>query len=135
MDSTIDDPTLVALGDSFALLAAANRLETHARDRASVAAMPSSLALVEETLEALARSCDLIGQTLVPAGDDARESICARLGRAAADWPGAAEGPSYEDLARILAALHDAGSALRVAGQRYAGARELLASALPPSQE
>jgi len=138
MDRTtaIGDHTLVMLGDSLALLAAANRLETHARERASAAAMPSSLALVEETLQALARSCDLIGQTLIPAGDDARESICARFGRAAADWPGGTEGtaPTYQHQAQILAALYDAGSALRVAGERCAGARGLLEPALAAPQ-
>jgi hypothetical protein len=60
-----------------------------------------------------------------------------RFARARDGWPATTEcaAPSYEQQARILATLHDAGSALRVAGKRCARAGELLTPVLASSHD
>jgi len=127
--TAFQDAARVLLGDSLALLSAAQRLEAHAREPATAGDLPISLALVEEALHTLARCCEEAADMLIPSGDP-REPVSVRFARSAAGWPGVTEsaGPSRERQARILVALHDAGGALRAAGERCGNTGELLAS-------
>jgi hypothetical protein len=134
-DTDLDDAGLALFTDSLALLSAARRLELNAGARAAADVLPLALAIFEETLYALDDCCALASDALVPPGDP-RETVGARFARAAADWPGAIDGvrPSREQQARILVALDDARTALRVAGQRCGAARELVATSIPVAE-
>src|SRR5687768_5014248 len=77
-------------------------------------------------LEALAEAfrdagagLDALARTVIP--DDLAGSVCDRYRSAADGWP-APKRPSYEQLAAILSALHDAAAGARLTARRCDGA-------------
>ena len=72
----------------------------------------TDLALV---MRGAAQRCDDMAAHYFP--PVAADSICDRFDRAAAAWPDG-ERPSYERLAAVLAALHDAAASSRLAAHR-----------------
>lgn len=112
----MDDPRIRLAHDSLTLLSAAERLQQGAGDRACAELLPAALECVEQSLHALSRSCHASAHALIPPGD-LHESISHRYARAAAAWPGAADGigPSHERQAQLLASLDATAAALRTA--------------------
>ncbi len=112
----MDDPRIRLAHDALTLLSAAERLQQGAGDRACAAFIPAALEYIEQSLHALSRGCDAASDALIPPGD-LHESVSHRYARAAASWPGAADGagPSHERQAQLLASFDDAAGALRTA--------------------
>jgi hypothetical protein len=127
----MDDPRIRLAHDSLTLLSAAERLQQGAGDRASAAYLPATLDCIEQSLDALSRSCRAAQHALIPPGD-LHESISHRYARAAAAWPGAADGtgPSHERQAQLLASLDEAAAALRVAAVCCARTSHLVAKTM-----
>jgi hypothetical protein len=127
----MDDPRIRLAHDSLTLLSAAERLQQRAGDRACAAYLPATLDCLEQSLHALSRACRAAEHALIPPGDP-RESISHRYARAAAAWPGAADGtgPSHERQAQLLASLDEAAAALRVAAARCARTSQLVAETM-----
>jgi hypothetical protein len=123
----MDDPRIRLAHDSLTLLSAAERLQQGAGDRASAAYLPATLDCIEQSLDALSRSCRAAQHALIPPGD-LHESISYRYARAAAAWPG--PGPSHERQAQLLASLDDAAAALRVAAASCARTSRLVAETI-----
>jgi hypothetical protein len=119
-----------------ALGAAAEQLAAAAGDRLCAPHLPAAIAGMEQSLRALDRGCSRAASSLIRGfGDD--DTISDRYARAAADWPLATTGvgPSYERQAQLLAALDDAGAALRAAAGACARAGELLAATVEAPAE
>jgi hypothetical protein len=129
----MDDPRIRLAHDALTLLSAAERLRQGAGDRTSAAFFPATLDCVEQSLHALSRGCQGAARALIPPADH-EDGISRRYARAAADWPGAADGvgPSHERQAQLLASLDDAAVALRTAAERCARAGTLLAATMEP---
>jgi hypothetical protein len=127
----MDDPSIRLAHDSLTLLSAAERLQQSAGDRACAAYLPATLDSIEQSLHALGRSCRAAGHALIPPGD-LQESISYRYARAAAAWPGAADGagPSHERQAQLLASLDEAAAALRAAAACCARTSHLVAKTM-----
>ena len=127
----MDDSRIRLAHDSLTLLSAAERLQQGVGDRACAASLPAALERIEQSLRALSRSCDAAAHTLIPTGD-LHESISHRYARAAAAWPGAADGagPSYERQAQLLASIDDAAGALRTAAAACARTSHLVAETM-----
>jgi hypothetical protein len=127
----MDDPRIRLAHDSLTLLSAAERLQQGAGDRACAAYLPATLDCIEQSLHALSRSCRAAEHALIPPGD-LHESISYRYARAAAAWPGAADGtgPSHERQAQLLASLDETAAALRVAAASCARTSHLVAKTM-----
>jgi hypothetical protein len=127
----MDDPRIRLAHDSLTLLSAAERLQQGAGDQACAAFLPAALECIEQSLHALSRSCHAAAHALIPPGD-LHESISHRYGRAAAAWPGAADGagPSHERQAQLLASIHDTAAALRTAAACCARTSHLVAETM-----
>jgi hypothetical protein len=127
----MDDPRNRLAHDSLTLLSAAERLQQGAGDRACAAYLPATLDCIEQSLHALSRSCRAAAHTLIPPGD-LHESISYRYARAAAAWPGAADGagPSHERQAQLLASLDETAAALRAAAACCARTSHLVANTM-----
>jgi hypothetical protein len=127
----MDDLRIRLAQDSLTLLSAAERLRQSAGDRACAPYLPASLEYIEQTLRALARSCQAAAHALIPPGD-LDESISHRYARAATAWPAAADGagPSHERQAQLLASLDDSAGALRTAAASCARTRRLVAETM-----
>lgn len=125
----MDDPSIRLAHDSLALLLAAERLQQGVGDRACAAYLPATLDCIEQSLHALTRGYDAAAHALIPPGD-LHESISHRYARAAATWPGAADGagPSHERQAQLLASLDEASAALRAAAACCARTSRLVAN-------
>jgi hypothetical protein len=106
-----------ASAESERLLRAARALEAVA-DSANVATVPDVLEDLEAALRAAGSALEGIAAAVVPPDG----AISDRYRRAAARWP-TAPAPSYEQFARLLGALHDTASELRVAAGRCRRAR------------
>jgi hypothetical protein len=126
----MNDPRIRLAHDSLTLLSAAERLQQGAGNRACATFVPTALDCIEQSLHALSRACEGAAHAFIPPGRD--ESVSQRYARAAADWPGAhgGAGPSHERQAQLVASLHDAGMALRTAGDCCARARDLLSATM-----
>jgi hypothetical protein len=135
-DSALDDRAIVLFTDSLSLLHAAKRLREHAHTRESASVLPLSLALVEETLYALAGACGSAADALIPPGDP-REPVAVRFARARADWPAPIDRrrPSRELQAQILVVLQDTSAAMRAAGRRCGDAIEIVGPTLPSAND
>jgi hypothetical protein len=127
----MDDPRIRLAHDSLTLLSAAERLQQGAGDRACAASLPVALESTEQSLHALSRTFHAVAHALVPPGDP-HESISHRFARAAAAWPGAADGagPSHERQAQLLASLDEAAAALRTAAACCARTSRLVAQTM-----
>jgi hypothetical protein len=112
------------------LLSAAEHVRELAGERGCAALLPDAFDRIAQSLRALDGGCARAAHALIPPGDD--DSSSARYARAAAAWPLAGEGggPSHERQAELLAALDDAGMALRAAAERCARTRDLLAATM-----
>jgi hypothetical protein len=124
----MDDPRIRLAHDSLTLLSAAERLQQGVGARACAAYLPAALDCIEQSLHALSRSCRAAQHSLIPAGDP-HESISYRYARAAAAWPGTADGagPTHERQAQLLASLDDTAAALRAAAASSARTSRLVA--------
>jgi hypothetical protein len=127
----MDDPRIRLAHDSLTLLSAAERLQQGAGNRACAAYLPAALDCVEQSLRALSRSCRAAAHAIIPPGD-LHESISYRYARAAAAWPGAADGvgPSHERQAQLLASLDDTAAALRAAALCCARTSDLVSKTM-----
>jgi hypothetical protein len=127
----MDDSRIRLAHDSLALLAAAERVQHGAGDRAGAQVLPAVLECIGQSLHALSRGCDSAAHALIPPSD-VHESISRRYARAAADWPGALDGagPSHERQAQLLASIHDTAGALRIAAACCARTSHFLAETI-----
>jgi hypothetical protein len=127
----MDDPRIRLAHDSLTLLSAAERLQQGAGDRACADYLPAALECIEQSLHALSRSCRASAHALIPPGD-LHESISHRYARAAAAWPGAADGagPSHERQAQLLASLDATAAALRTAAACCGRTSQLVAQTM-----
>jgi hypothetical protein len=132
----MNDATTRLADDALALQSAAERLHEDTLDRDCAPLVPAALEAVEHTLQILSRTCYAAAHSFVPLGGQG-ESITERYVRAADDWPAARDGrgPSYEQQARILSSLDDAGAALRSAAGRCGRAAGNLAETIEPTPE
>jgi hypothetical protein len=119
--------------DAWTLQSAAERLHDDTLDGACAPLVPAALTAIEHTLRILSRTCYAAANSFVPLGAHC-ESIAERYARAAAEWPNprGGRGPSYEQQARVLSSLHDAGAALRAAAAHCDRASENLAGTMEP---
>jgi hypothetical protein len=122
--------------DALALQSVAERLHDDTLDRDCAPLVPAAMTAIEQTLRTLSRTCYAAAHTFVPLGSH-DESISERYARAAMEWPTAraGHGPAYEQQARILSSLHDAGAALRTAAGQCARAGGNLAETMEPAPE
>jgi hypothetical protein len=119
--------------DADALRSAAQRLHDDAADRAAAQGVPAALDVIEDALTSLSRMCYTLVQSFVPLGDNG-DSVTGRYARAAATWPSprVAGGPSYEQQARVVSSLHDAGATLHSAARHCARAGDEIAFTMEP---
>jgi hypothetical protein len=103
------------------LLAAAKALE-HDDHGGSLAALPGELEELGVALRVAGRVYEKSASRVVPGAQPLDRGICSRYQRAAARWP--ASPPSYERFAAVLATLHGAAEAARLAARRSDEARE-----------
>jgi hypothetical protein len=117
--------------DALTLQSAAEGLHENALDRDFAPLVPAALTVIEDTLRTLSRTCYGAAHAFVPLGEHG-ESVTERYGRAAEQWPTPRDGrgPSYEQQARVLASLHDAGAALRTAAGHCGRAGDNLAGTM-----
>jgi hypothetical protein len=129
------DATTRLAEDASMLQSAAERLHDDTLDPACAPLVPAALTAIEHTLRTLSRTCYAAANAFVPLGAQG-ESIAERYARAAAEWPNArgGHGPSYEQQARVLASLHDAGAAVRAAAAHCRRASENLAGTMEPAE-
>ena len=127
----MDDPRIRLAHDSLTLLSAAERLQQGAGDRACASFLPAALECIEQSMLALSRSCHAAAHALIPPGD-LHDSISHRYARAAAAWPGVADGagPSHERQAQLLASIDDTAGALRTTAAACARTSRLVAEAM-----
>jgi len=132
----MNDATTRLADDALALQSIAERLHDDTLDRACAPLVPAALTAIEHTLRILSRTCSAAAHSFVPLGSHG-ESISERYARAAKEWPTArdGQGPSYEQQARVLSSLHDAGAALRTAAGHCARAGDNLADTMEPVPE
>jgi hypothetical protein len=126
----MDDLELRFAHASPRLLSAAERVRDLAGERACAAVLPDAFDRIAQSLRVLDGACARAADALIPPGDD--DSVSSRYARAAAGWPGAGEGtgPSRERQAELLAALDDAGVALRAAAEWCARTCDLLGATM-----
>lgn len=129
----MSDATSRLAEDALTLQAAAERLHDDTLERACAPLVPAALTTIERTLLILSRTCYAAASSLVPVGEHG-DGISGRYARAAAEWPDArgGRGPSYEQQARVLSSLHEAGAALRAAAAYCDRAGENLARTMEP---
>jgi hypothetical protein len=115
--------------DASALLAAATTLQPDEPE--TIELLTSSLADVEKALRALSGATQHAADALIPPASIG-EGASRRYARAAVSWPldGEDVPPSYERMAQILTALHDAAATLRASAECCRRARDILASAI-----
>jgi hypothetical protein len=118
-----------------ALCSAAQRLHHDAADPACAQAVPAVLDAIGDALTTLSRTCYAAAHAFVPLGGSG-DSIAERFGRAATSWPSPREGagPSYEQQARVLSSLHDAGAVLRAAAGHCTRAGDNVAATMEPAE-
>ena len=121
--------------DADALRSAAERLHDDALDPTCAPRIPAALKAIDDALT----TCSAAPVTplhipLSPWGAR-REHQRAAYARAAATWPSrrGGSGPSYEQQARVLSSLHDAGAAVRAAAGHCGRAAYNLAATMEPS--
>ena len=132
----MNDATTRLTGHALALQSAAERLHEDTLDRECAPLVPAALEAIEHTLHILSRTCYAAAHSFVPLGGQGA-SITERYVRGADEWPAARDGrgPSYEQQARILSSLHDAGAALRTAAGHCGRAGNNLAETMEPTPE
>ncbi|HET8757464.1 MAG TPA: hypothetical protein VFM58_15705 [Solirubrobacteraceae bacterium] len=129
----MSDETTRLAHDADALRSAARRLHDGAAERAAAPGVPHALETIEDALTGLSRMCYAAAQSFVPLADS-DDSVTVRYARAAEMWPSPRDpgGPPYEQQARVLSSLHDAGAALRSAARHCARAADHIALTMEP---
>lgn len=132
----MNDATSRLADDALALQTIAERLHDDTLDRDCAPLIPATLTAIEHALRTLSRTCYAAAHMFVPLGSH-DENIAERYARAAEQWPTArgGDGPAYEQQARVLSSLHDAGAALRTAAGHCARAGGNLADTMEPAPE
>lgn len=119
--------------DADALRSAAERLHVDTLDPAYAPRIPAALKAIDDALATLSRTCYAAAHSFIPLGG-VDDTISDRYARAAATWPAprGGSGPSYEQQARVLSSLHDAGAAVRAAAGHCGRAASNLAATMEP---
>jgi hypothetical protein len=88
-----------------------------------LATLPGELESLGEALRAAGRACEESASCVAPGAQPVDRGVCSRYQRAAASWP-TSPPPSYERFAAVLASLHEAAGAARLAARRCDHARQ-----------
>ena len=125
------DPSVRLDDDADALRSAADRVHDDTLDPTCAPGIPAALKAIDDALTTLSRTCYAAAHSFIPVGDG-ESTISDRYARAAATWPSprGGSGPSYEQQARVLSSLHDAGAAIRAAAGHCGRAASNLAATM-----